>query len=333
MLRAEKLREHRQVKLEYDLLSQEYQERLYQTVTEQELQEIVKYLDPKTWQMVVEERSSEKKCGYPLCDQIHVARDGNYRITSSGIVDGKLMRFYCCKHCYVASEYLSSQLSTDALYIRNFSKMRSLDILPPRKAPLINKMDALVTEMENVQIDIVEREPEEPVEPLNVQAMDIEGYTPKTDYKATSTENTITDSDIDTMPFDSSDDEPVMPVLSDFGKIWNLLSDLITPDTRVFIKTRNLVEKPLSAKKLQMSELLHATYTQYIQPLVDVPDLAILMETFDYRRVVISISRKQQLILCLVFVHWLTDQFLTELLDETDLDLDQLKALSSVINF
>ena len=84
---------------------------------------------------MLEERVAEGFCGYPLCGMPFTRRKGQFVVSNRQVYDAHQLELYCCKNCFVASTYLSSQLSTDPLYIRKLDQKLHLDILAPRLHP------------------------------------------------------------------------------------------------------------------------------------------------------------------------------------------------------
>ncbi|KAH9272546.1 hypothetical protein BASA83_005046 [Batrachochytrium salamandrivorans] len=83
-------------------------------------------LAPETYSEVVAERAADQQCGYPICEMHLQTSSSNpqFRISSSDrkVYDVSELRSFCSPECYAASKFLSSQLSSDPVYLRDMGK-------------------------------------------------------------------------------------------------------------------------------------------------------------------------------------------------------------------
>ncbi|GIY17814.1 putative RNA polymerase II subunit B1 CTD phosphatase RPAP2 [Caerostris darwini] len=73
---------------------------------------------------IVQERSIEHVCGYPLCDNAIININKQYHIscTTNKVYDITERKCFCCNECYKASNYIKAQLHDLPLYMRKEEK-------------------------------------------------------------------------------------------------------------------------------------------------------------------------------------------------------------------
>ncbi|KAH6560655.1 hypothetical protein BASA60_000525 [Batrachochytrium salamandrivorans] len=103
-------------------------------VTMETMLDSCRYLAPETYSEVVAERAADQQCGYPICEMHLQTSSSNpqFRISSSDrkVYDVSELRSFCSPECYAASKFLSSQLSSDPVYLRDMGKDLVLDLVP-----------------------------------------------------------------------------------------------------------------------------------------------------------------------------------------------------------
>ncbi|KAH6585144.1 hypothetical protein BASA61_007067 [Batrachochytrium salamandrivorans] len=117
-------------------------------VTMETMLDSCRYLAPETYSEVVAERAADQQCGYPICEMHLQTSSSNpqFRISSSDrkVYDVSELRSFCSPECYAASKFLSSQLSSDPVYLRDMGKDLVLDLVPAMTKltlPIIEKSD------------------------------------------------------------------------------------------------------------------------------------------------------------------------------------------------
>ncbi|KAJ3226938.1 hypothetical protein HDU81_006997 [Chytriomyces hyalinus] len=102
-------------------------------LTSKEMKEMAaRFLEPRHYSDIVEERVATKLCGYPVCPNPVQKLQGRYRIsaTQQKIYDITALKNFCSKECMAASTYLANQLPLDPGYMRDYDSIfESLDIL------------------------------------------------------------------------------------------------------------------------------------------------------------------------------------------------------------
>lgn len=97
------------------------------------------FLERVHFDAVVEERSVNDRCGYPICSNAlpprHARSTAKYRVAPrQGKVYANASSQYCCESCAVAAAYFSKQLSSTGVHVRDLShpiRIRLLDDPPP----------------------------------------------------------------------------------------------------------------------------------------------------------------------------------------------------------
>lgn len=93
-----------------------------ETINEEALIAIVKYIEPYHYEEIVEERFLSKLCGYPICKK-HLKNipTQKYQISSklNQVLDIGDRKRYCSAVCYKGSKFLESQISSVPIWLRN----------------------------------------------------------------------------------------------------------------------------------------------------------------------------------------------------------------------
>lgn len=93
-----------------------------ETINEESLISIVKYIEPYHYEEIVEERFLSKLCGYPICKK-HLKNipTQKYQISSklNQVLDIGDRKRYCSAVCYKGSKFLESQISSVPIWLRN----------------------------------------------------------------------------------------------------------------------------------------------------------------------------------------------------------------------
>lgn len=96
------------------------------------LQRAATYLQPKTYEEVVEERVVQSWCGYPLCDNTPKTEDlQKYKISLSQrkVYDQTELANYCSEGCYHKSKYYNMQLSEEPVWFRDLNAVPNTHII------------------------------------------------------------------------------------------------------------------------------------------------------------------------------------------------------------
>ncbi|KAI8340644.1 Rtr1/RPAP2 family-domain-containing protein [Chlamydoabsidia padenii] len=100
-----------------------WQERLFtqDSVSATTLREATRWLQPQTYDEVVEERCVQSICGYPLCSSTPQEQESRYRISLSQrkVFDQSELASYCSLACLQKSKYYAMQLSEDPVWVRD----------------------------------------------------------------------------------------------------------------------------------------------------------------------------------------------------------------------
>lgn len=90
------------------------------------------YLQPKTFEEVVEERAVQSWCGYPLCDAMPKAQDlQKYKISlkQRKVYDQSALANYCSESCYHKARYYIMQLSEEPVWFRDLNALPTAHII------------------------------------------------------------------------------------------------------------------------------------------------------------------------------------------------------------
>ncbi|KAG2233794.1 hypothetical protein INT48_005947 [Thamnidium elegans] len=96
------------------------------------LQRAAIYLQPRTFEEVVEERVVQEWCGYPLCDSPPKTDDlQKYKISLSQrkVYDQSELANYCSEACYHKSKYFIMQLSEEPVWFRDLNAVPTAHII------------------------------------------------------------------------------------------------------------------------------------------------------------------------------------------------------------
>ncbi|XP_065567999.1 putative RNA polymerase II subunit B1 CTD phosphatase RPAP2 isoform X2 [Artemia franciscana] len=97
------------------------------------LQDVAVWLDPQSYQDVVEERAIGNICGYPLCyNEIRETLKQSYKIDAyhNKVYDVKDRKNFCSNSCYIASCHLKDQLLTSPISSRDEEQKLELHFKP-----------------------------------------------------------------------------------------------------------------------------------------------------------------------------------------------------------
>ncbi|KAI9010974.1 Rtr1/RPAP2 family-domain-containing protein [Phycomyces nitens] len=110
-----------------------WQDKLFSTPcsTEETLQKAAAVLQPQSYAEVVEERSVQGQCGYPLCDNPPKAQQSRYHISLSHrkVYDLSDLAMFCSEDCLQKSKYYSLQLSEEPVWGRDLSQPTNVHIV------------------------------------------------------------------------------------------------------------------------------------------------------------------------------------------------------------
>jgi hypothetical protein len=111
-----------------------WQEKLFSQakISAHTLQRAATYLQPKTYEEIVEERVVQDWCGYPLCDNSPKAQElQKYKISLSQrkVYDQTELANYCSDGCYHKSKYYILQLSEEPVWFRDFNIVPTTHII------------------------------------------------------------------------------------------------------------------------------------------------------------------------------------------------------------
>lgn len=111
-----------------------WQEKLFSQAktSPQTLQHATTYLQPKTFDEVVEERVVQEWCGYPLCDRQPKTQElQKYKISLSQrkVYDQTELANYCSEGCYHKSKYYIMQLSEEPVWFRDLNALPTAHII------------------------------------------------------------------------------------------------------------------------------------------------------------------------------------------------------------
>ncbi|KAI8096607.1 Rtr1/RPAP2 family-domain-containing protein [Halteromyces radiatus] len=102
-----------------------WQEQLFtqERVSVEDLQKAAFWLQPQTYDEIVEERCVQSICGYPLCSRPPQQQQSRYRISLSQrkVFDQSELASYCSLPCLQKSKYYNMQLSEDPVWIRDMA--------------------------------------------------------------------------------------------------------------------------------------------------------------------------------------------------------------------
>jgi hypothetical protein len=119
-----------------------HQENLFAAkVSNETLKTSLQFLSPETYREVNIERATIGVCGYPLCEYLHVVPSGKYKIIDKVVVHAEKTKYFCGRNCWIASEYLKSQLDVDAVYVRTFKENKQFEFLAPRVKHVLPQKD------------------------------------------------------------------------------------------------------------------------------------------------------------------------------------------------
>ncbi|KAK4517120.1 uncharacterized protein ATC70_000450 [Mucor velutinosus] len=96
------------------------------------LQRAATYLQPKTYEEVVEERVVQEWCGYPLCDdapKLQQVQKFKISLSRRKVYDQTELANYCSDACYHKSKYYTLQLSDEPVWYRDLNQTPTTHIV------------------------------------------------------------------------------------------------------------------------------------------------------------------------------------------------------------
>jgi hypothetical protein len=110
-----------------------WQEKLFsqETVPSATLNAASPYLQPKTYNEVLEERNVQEWCGYPLCSETPRRSLQRFKISlkERKVFDQSENAQFCSDACHYKSKYYSMQLSEEPVWFRDFNAMPHVHII------------------------------------------------------------------------------------------------------------------------------------------------------------------------------------------------------------
>ncbi|EDW75447.1 uncharacterized protein Dwil_GK23863 [Drosophila willistoni] len=91
-------------------------------IQQDEFLSLLSEIDPHNYADIVEERSINKLCGYPLCSTaLENVLSQKYKICGrqNKVYDITERKKFCSGHCFQASEYIKSQVPVSPLWLRD----------------------------------------------------------------------------------------------------------------------------------------------------------------------------------------------------------------------
>lgn len=139
LIRNKKLTAKQKIVQESALQRQKVQEQVFawqehlfteDSVSAATLIKVARWLQPQTYDEIVEERSVQSMCGYPLCSNAPEEQESRYRISLSQrkVFDQSERMSYCSLACLQKSRYYAMQLSEDPVWVR--------DLTGPHSSPI-----------------------------------------------------------------------------------------------------------------------------------------------------------------------------------------------------
>ncbi|KAJ1934117.1 hypothetical protein GGF37_006485, partial [Kickxella alabastrina] len=95
------IKESVRTKAQYESLTLRWQEKLLDPTSEAQLKQASRYLTPEDFESVIEERTSDNLCGYPLCGNKPRKSVQRYHISLAKrkVYDQEELRSYCGDRC------------------------------------------------------------------------------------------------------------------------------------------------------------------------------------------------------------------------------------------
>jgi hypothetical protein len=132
MVRNKKLTVKQKIVQESALQRQKVQEQVFawqehlfteESVSAATLCKVARWLQPQTYDEIVEERCVQSLCGYPLCSNPPEEQESKYRISLSQrkVFDQSERASYCSLACLQKSRYYAMQLSEDPVWVRDLT--------------------------------------------------------------------------------------------------------------------------------------------------------------------------------------------------------------------
>jgi hypothetical protein len=110
-----------------------WQEKLFSqpSISPSILERASTYLQPKTYEEIVEERVVQEYCGYPLCSDSPNNDIQKYKISLSRrkVFDQTELANYCSEDCFKKSKYYSMQLSEEPVWFRDLNTVSTTHVV------------------------------------------------------------------------------------------------------------------------------------------------------------------------------------------------------------
>jgi len=97
-------------------------ELVYKTITEDQFIHIGQQITPSVYDDIIEERSIEKICGYPVCcNALTNTKKQKYYLSlkDKAVYDITVRKCFCSDYCFCASKHFRSQISITPLWLRH----------------------------------------------------------------------------------------------------------------------------------------------------------------------------------------------------------------------
>ncbi|KAJ1891051.1 hypothetical protein LPJ66_007137 [Kickxella alabastrina] len=135
------IKESVRTKAQYENLTLRWQEKLLDPTSEAQLKQASRYLTPDDFESVIEERTSDNLCGYPLCGNKPRKSVQRYHISLAKrkVYDQEELRSYCSDRCMVGSRFYKQQLSEEPIYMRDRSSKVDIEVMPLNLEELVPK--------------------------------------------------------------------------------------------------------------------------------------------------------------------------------------------------
>ena len=111
-----------------------WQEKLFSQskIAIQTLERAATYLQPKTYDEIVEERAVQSWCGYPICHdppQTDVLQKYKISLSQRKVYDQSELAKYCSEDCFKKSKYYRMQLSEEPVWFRDLSLSSTVHVV------------------------------------------------------------------------------------------------------------------------------------------------------------------------------------------------------------
>ncbi|PVU97123.1 hypothetical protein BB561_000763 [Smittium simulii] len=109
-----------------------WQEKISVPCTSNTLIQASRYITFQNYQQVIDERNSQKLCGYPLCSNPSIEASAKFKISlkTREILNTSESDLYCSKRCMAASKYYALQIPIDPPYLRSREEILNIELFP-----------------------------------------------------------------------------------------------------------------------------------------------------------------------------------------------------------